>query len=366
MKFSLSFPGRVLFGTGVRHDLAALLPPGPVLIVCGKHSSSRIENEFIPELSGRPSSVCAGISPEPTVDEVDRVVAAARRAGAQTIIGWGGGSAIDTAKAAAALPAKAAPCVEYLLGHLKPPRRSRFFAAVSTTAGTGAEVTPNAVLRDPVSGIKQSLRCGNMFADIAVADPELTYDCPPEVAAASGFDALTQAIEGYLSLRANVVSRALAVKGAKKIFANLEAAVAGDHAARDLVSEGCLLGSLGFISSGLGAVHGIGHPLGSVLHLPHGSVCATLLAPVLRRNLDVARDEVTSIGAALGFYNPVKLIDAIEALRDKVGLPGDFRKAGLRPGLYDFIVANCRSGSMKSNPYEFSDDDVRSLLESLS
>lgn len=167
------------------------------------------------------------------------------------VIGWGGGSAIDAAKTAAALMRQEGSVADYFYGRRKIGGKGCFFAALPTTAGTGAEITPNAVLTDPDTGIKQSIRHDTMFADIAIVDPELTWDCPPGVTAASGFDALTQGIESYLSKKANVASEALALKAAADVFTMLLPAVRESVLpARTMVAEGSMLAAMAFAQSG--------------------------------------------------------------------------------------------------------------------
>ncbi len=378
--YSVALPGRIVFGPGKRSLLPELLPAGPVLIVAGRHSRGRIESELVPALAGRKSRIVPDIHPEPPLEDVERILSAAREAGAAAIVGWGGGSVIDAAKSAAVLLGHPGSVADYFYGKRKVPARKTFFAALPTTAGTGAEITSNAVLRDPATGIKQSLRHPSMAADVAIVDPELTYDCPPAVTAASGFDALTQAIESFLSRNADTVSLALSLEAAKLLLPQLRAAGDGDEAAREPVAEGSMLAAMAFSSSGLGAVHGIGHPLGSLLGVPHGVCCAVLLPTILEWNQEAAGERLELLAGELfdlappggerknaAFRNRTEiLLHILRKLRADLGLPENFKACGLAPKHYDFIIANCRSGSMKSNPRNLSDDEVRRILESLS
>lgn len=367
MSYSLSFPGKIIFGAGERRKLAELLPAGPVLFVAGRHSASRIQSEIVPALGGRSFELIADISPEPPLADVERALAAARRIGAASVVGWGGGSAMDTAKSVAALLPLSGPVADYFYNRREIPGHGLFLAEVPTTAGTGAEITPNAVLLDPETGIKQSLRGTGLYADLALVDPELTYDCPPAVTAASGFDALTQAIESFISRKANPVSKTLAMQAAKNILSSLHPAWSGEIQARNFVAEGSMMAAMAFSSSGLGAVHGIGHPLGSILHVPHGVCCAVLLPTILKWNLEAAHDDLEDLALALTQDpDPANLIELITELRSWLELPADFKAYGLAPEHYDFIVRNSRSGSMKCNPRDLSDDDVRRILEELS
>ncbi len=366
MNCQLSLPKEIRFGRGERHGLTDSLPAGPVLIAAGKHAKARIEEELLPRLAGREVRLISDIQAEPPLGEVERLLAAGREIGATSVVGWGGGSAIDAAKTAAALLPLPGAAADYFFERRAIPGKGVFFAALPTTAGTGAEITPNAVLTDSGSGIKKSIRHPGMFADLAIVDPELTYDCPPAVMAASGFDALTQGIESYLSRKATPASQALALGAVRKLLPLLAPAVEGDLPMRDSVAEGSMLAAMAFVQSGLGAVHGIGHPLGAACDVPHGVVCAVLLPEILRRNLPDCRDEM----AELAFWSvrgePETLIRILEKVREAIKLPADFKGYGLSPRHYAFIVSNCRSGSMKTNPHDFTDQEVVEILEALS
>ena len=366
MNCEFHLPGTIRFGCGERRALPGLLPPGNVLIVAGRHSKGRIEAELLPALTGREVRLFTGIRPEPPLADVEQALAIGRELGAESVVGWGGGSAIDIAKAAAALLKRPGSVADYFYGRRKIDGKGCFFAALPTTAGTGAEITSNAVLSDPETGVKQSLRGEAMSADAAIVDPELTYDCPPGVTAASGFDALTQAIESYLSRKANVAGEALALQAARNVFDHLRRAVlAPAPSDRTAVAAGSMLAAMAFAQSGLGAVHGIGHPLGSICHVPHGTCCAVLLQTLLCWNLPACREKMAYLAETLVRDTPEALIASLEKLRRAVGLPENFRDYGLREEHFEFIVRNCRSGSMKTNPRDFSDEEVAMILKEL-
>ena len=367
MKYEAELPEVIKFGPGIRRLLPALLPRdgGAVMVVCGRHSRRRIEAELPSALPGRRVIVFDAVPAELPLDTMSGLLDAAREAGATAFVGWGGGSAIDAAKAAAALldaaPGSIADC---FYGRCVPPPRRAWFAALPTTAGTGAEMTANSVLLDRTTGVKQSLRAPGMTADAALVDPELLRGAPAAVTAASGFDALTQAIESCLSLKADSRTRMTALAAIPLLYRNLEAACRDDFPALEAMAMGSMLTGMAFARSGLGAAHGIGHPVGSLLAMPHGAVCAVLLTASLRRCLESSAAELSEIAAVVGLPSPEALIEALAALRRRVGLPSHF--AGLRPEHYPFILRNCRSGSMKCNPRPLSDDDVIEILEELS
>ncbi len=365
MQFQIELPEIIRFGRGIRRELPALLPPGPVVVVCGRHARARIAGELIPALSGRVVEVIDDIAPEPTLDELERVRRAGRSIGAAALVGWGGGSAIDVAKGAAALLHAPEPASEYFYGRAAAEPRRCFFAGVPTTAGTGAELTANAVFIDAATGIKQSIRTPGMTADAAFIDPELVEEAPLPVLASAGFDALTQAVESFISRRADGLTRELSRAGAVSGWQALQRLAAGERTAEvfDGLARGSLLGGMGFSRAGLGAVHGLAHPCGSRSHLPHGVVCAILLPEVLQVN----RGHSTLDELALtltGRPDSAAFIAEVERLRQSLGLPGNFR-GGLTSDDVAFILVNCRSGSMKCNPVELTDHDLTALLEKL-
>ena len=245
------------------------------------------------------------------------------------------------------------------------PERRNFLALLPTSAGPGAEVTGNAVITDRATGLKQSLRGPGMTADCALVDPELLYDAPAAVVAAAGFDALTQALESFLSRRSDALTRPLALSAARLLLDALPGACRNEAPALAAAARGSLLTGMAFASSGLGAVHGLAHPAGSALGVPHGVCCAILLPAVLKWNLPACRERFVELARGLDFAAPEELIDRVIGLRRELGLPDAFRAFGDVAAHMDFILKNCRSGSMKCNPRELSDAEAAALLETL-
>ena len=367
MIFEMQGPARVFFGAGVRKKLSRLLPEGNVFIICGAHAEKRIGKELLPGLNGRKTEIFAGFPAEAPLDVTDAALAAARRMGARSVIGWGGGSCIDGAKTVAALLDSGLTAEKCFRENLAAPERSCFFAALPTTAGTAAEMTPNAVLCDRSTSVKKSLRGASMFADAALVDPELLEEAPDRVLFSSGFDALTQGIESSISLKADAMTRLLSVEGAFLSREGLRRLAAGERGPETfrMLARGCMLSGAAFVRSGLGAVHGIGHPVSGLKGVPHGVCCAVLLPEVLRWNLPVAAEGMAELARRFALDSPEALIEEIVALRKNCGLPESFDPWGLGKQDFSFVVKNCRSGSMKSNPRSFTDEEVAALLERL-
>lgn len=379
MSLDLLYPEKIIFGSNSIKELPDLLPDGcAVMLVSGKSAVNSGQVKKIENLLCDFKLIDAsGLAvPEPPLESVDKIIELGRSEHAEAVIGLGGGSVIDTAKAAAAIIPKEGNVAEYFYGKREIKSKGLVFAALPTTAGTGAEVTKNSVLTDSVSKIKKSIRSPFMVPDIAIVDPVLTLDMPPSITASSGMDAMVQAIESYTSDNANDVTKPLAKSAVVQIFANIANAYINgkDLTAREAMAEGSLMSAMAFSQSGLGAVHGLAHPIGSLLDVPHGVACSILLQPVMEFNSPVAAPEYAELARiCLPSVNPSdfdetlseEFIEAIGSLCAEIDIPEDFSEYGLKEDHFDFILENCRSNSMKTNPRPMSDEDVINLLRGL-
>lgn len=299
------------------------------------------------------------VPPEPDLDTVDRARRALRERGCDLVVEAGGGSALDVGKAAAALAREDGATREYHRGR-GVTAEGLPHVAVATTSGTGAEVTRNSVLTDTEKRLKKSIRGDGFLPDASVTDPELTLSCPPGVTAASGVDALVQAIESYFSVHAIVPTEALSLEAVRRIFPNLPVAFrdGSNLEARTAVSEGSYMAGLALGSARLGAVHGLAHPVGLVYDLPHGVVCAVLMPSVLERHATAARRKYAVLRGVMG-KDPV---DAVRGLLNELDLP-------LSPGSYPdpegeklILDYSLNSGSSAANPEPVDEDYVRAVL----
>lgn len=294
MRFEFATAGRILFGEGTLAEVApAVAQFRRALVVTGRASERATPLASVLAAAGV-TPVVFRIAGEPTLDAVREGVARGRENEADVVIGFGGGSAIDAGKAIAALLTNAGDVLDYLevIGEGRAlARHPAPFIAVPTTAGTGSEVTRNAVLASPEHQVKASLRSPMMLPSLAVVDPELTYDLPAAVTAATGLDALTQLIEPYVSIRANPMTDALCLDGMRRASgALLRVCRDGkDRDARREMSLASLFGGLALANAGLGAVHGFAAPVGGMFPAPHGAVCAALLPHVMAANIKALR-----------------------------------------------------------------------------
>jgi len=300
---------------------------------------------------------------EADLESVDRARRQRAESGCEMVIGVGGGSVIDTAKATAGLANEPASVREYFDG--RPIASAGIpWIAVPTTAGSGAEVTKNAVLSDPATNRKLSIRDDRFLADVVIADPRLTCSCPARVTADSGMDALAQAIESFTSLGSTPLTDALAFESARLILQSLEAACrdGADLDARSDMLLGSLLAGIALANARLGTIHGLAHPLGIRWNIPHGRICATLLAPVMRFNERVVGEKYGRLSALAG--RPI--IEHVERLRDQLGIPADLKAHRITADEVEWIVReSLPSGSLKMNPRPTSADDLRAILAPL-
>ncbi|OGV52032.1 MAG: hypothetical protein A2X49_07865 [Lentisphaerae bacterium GWF2_52_8] len=206
-----------------------------------------------------------------------------------------------------------------------------------------------------------------MVPDLAIVDPLLTLSVPPSVTASSGMDAMVQAIEAYTSVSANAVTQALSEKSVELLLNRLPDAFhnGADIGARTAVAEGSLLSAMSFSQSGLGAAHGLAHPIGSILGLPHGLVCSVLIMHVLEWNSLSCGGLYDSLAHKCGLADRSELIAKISGISAEMGIPGSFAGHRIDEAQKQFIIKNCRSRSMQTNPRPMSDDDIASIIDRL-
>jgi alcohol dehydrogenase class IV len=295
MRFEFATAARIIFGAGTLTEIGTVAREfgRHALVVTGR-DSARAERL-------RPHLAAAGITAtmisiehEPTTDDIVRAVERARGAECDFVIGFGGGAALDAAKAIAALLTNDGELLDYLEVIVRGKSLARPGApciAIPTTAGTGAEVTRNAVLASPTHRVKVSLRSIHLLPRVALIDPDLTCSLPPEITASTGLDALTQLIEPYTSPRANPLTDAVCVDGIRRVARSLRRAFESGHdtSAREDMALASLYGGLALANAGLGAVHGFAGPIGGMFPAPHGAVCAALLPHVMAANLNALR-----------------------------------------------------------------------------
>jgi alcohol dehydrogenase class IV len=275
----------------------ALLVADPGVVAGG--SAARIEGLL--RAAGLEVRVFSGVRPEPAVELMDAAAAAARREGAELVVGLGGGSALDCAKMIAALLANPGSVADYF-GIGKIPRRGPPLVLLPTTAGTGSEFTPIAIFTDAAAGLKKGVVSPHLIPDAAIVDPELTVSCPPAVTAATGMDALTHAIEAYTAVKATPLTDIYAAEAVRLAGGALRRAVAEgtDLAARTDMALASMMAGVALANAGVGAVHALAYPVGGRFGAPHGAANALLLPHVMERNLSGNFPKFARIARLLG------------------------------------------------------------------
>jgi len=370
-QFELVLPRRIIFGTGEFSRLGELTAAlGRSALLCSGRSAVRkagwLERaQCLFGERGVRAEIFEGINHDPDLAICEAGIAHARRVGCDVVVAIGGGSVLDVGKTISAIAPQPRDLRHYFHGGLPLDRAPLPFVAVPTTAGTGAECTNNAVLSDPERRIKKSLRDARMVPSVALVDPALTLTAPPGVTAQSGMDALCQAVECFVTKAANPVTDSLALRAIELIASNLPLAVSrGDSLAhREPVTLGSLMTGMAFGNSGLGAVHGLAHPLGIRFGIPHGLVCAVLLPHVCEFNLPVRREKFAVMAPLLGASGPDEVPRALADMNRRLGIPERLTGFGVTEADLPAIIADSRSGSMARNPRPPSDEDLADILK---
>ncbi|MFP5404068.1 MAG: iron-containing alcohol dehydrogenase [Gammaproteobacteria bacterium] len=386
--FSLARLPRIEFGAGVLARLPALARRhgAHALIVTGAGSFQHSPfwpgvTEGLQKQGMRWQHLAVAGEPSPSL--VDEAVRSLRAEAIDVVVGIGGGSALDAAKAIASLLKPGNSVMDHLEGvgpELPYAGPATPFIAVPTTAGTGSEATKNAVLSvQGEGGFKKSFRDEQLVAEVALVDPDLLATCPPTVIAANGMDAFTQLLESYVSSRAAPLTDSLAWGGMKAARDGLLAlyANADDATARERMAYAALVSGITLAQVGLGSVHGLAAPLGAFFPIPHGIVCGTLVAEATRVNIEVMRarapehpalEKYAQVGRLLARQGLLPqaaaqkaLVDTLTAWTHALQLPrlADY---GVTAADLPRIVANSRGSSMKTNPVTLDDADLAAIL----
>ncbi len=381
MRFEFATATRIIFGAGVLRSvglLAAELGARP-LVVGGK-TADRMKPLLALLSAQNLDPVIFTVEGEPTVDDARQGVALARQQRCDFVIGFGGGSPMDTAKAIAALLTNTGDIFDYLevIGQGQPlARPAAPVIAIPTTAGTGSEVTRNAVLASPEHGVKVSLRSPHMLPRLALVDPELTYGVPPAITASTGLDAFTQCVEPYITPAASPLTDAICREGMRRAARSLRRAFqdGGNSQAREDMAIASLFGGLALANAKLGAVHGFAGVLGGLFPAPHGAVCGRLLPEVMAVNVRALRQREPDNPALARHEDIARLLSGAPGARaeDTVGWCAALCRELAIPGLAaygvtsaDFprIVAGAsRASSMKGNPIVLTEGELLEILE---
>jgi alcohol dehydrogenase class IV len=380
MRFEFVTATRIIFGPGTINEAASLSADmgKRALVITG---SSMERAEPLLDALGKEGIdyVTFSVPGEPTTTIAVAAAQSARQTECEMVISIGGGSVLDTGKVAAAMLTNIGELEDYLevVGAGKPlSQPAAPHIAIPTTAGTGAEVTRNAVLGVPEHRVKVSMRSPYMLPRLAVVDPVLTYSMPPDITASTGLDALTQLLEVYVSGRANPLTDGICREGLRRAGRSLRRAYenGNDREAREDMAIASLFSGLGLANAKLGAVHGFAGPLGGMYSAPHGVICARLLPFVIETNVE-ALQKRDPTSPALAKYdeaamlltgsNLAKATDAVtwvKELYQALKVP-PLARYGLKSQHFEIVISKAKkSSSMKGNPIELTDDELLNII----
>jgi alcohol dehydrogenase class IV len=378
-KFEFATAARIIFGAGTLAEV------GPIAAAMGRRAL--IVAFGMQERTAALLKVLAGIDcavfnveGEPKVTTILEGVQRAKAHAADLVIGFGGGSVLDTGKAIAALFTNGGDPLDYLevIGKGKPLTQPPLpYIAIPTTAGTGSEVTRNAVLASPEQAVKVSLRSPMMLPRVALVDPELTYGLPPDITASTGLDALTQVIEPLVSNRATPMTDALCREAIPRAARSLQRAYeqGSDPAAREDMCMVSLCGGLALANAGLGAVHGFAAPIGGMFPAPHGAVCARLLPYVMALNVRVLAARQPASASLPRYTEVAKLLTGspnatstdgvawVRQLCETLHVPPLSTYGITKADFPALIEKAAAASSMKANPIKLTPEELGEILE---
>jgi len=380
IKFEFITPSRILVGEGKAHEAGRLAKEfGDIALVITGSSTGRIKTILDAIQANDVMYLSFPINKEPTVEIIQRGVELGISSGCQMVIAIGGGSVMDAAKAIAVLMTNQGEISDYLevIGKGKSLLMPGVpLITIPTTAGTGAEVTRNAVIGSPEHNVKVSLRSPHMLAKVAIIDPLLTYSMPRNVTASTGMDALTQLIEPFVSNQANPLTDALCKEGMDRVARSLVKAYQGaeDPAARIDMSMASLMSGLALANAKLGIVHGFASVLGGMLNAPHGVICARLLPPSMavnvaaiqkRNKYDDSLPRFDLVARILTNHPDASANDGVawvEDLGNMLEIPS-LSRYGLKTNDFPTIIEKTTvASSTKGNPVTLSAEEMAAIL----
>ena len=382
MRFEFATATRIIFGPGALREVGPLAKEfgRRALVVTGRNpgrAESLLKELRKHEIDARTFSIFG----EPEVHTVEQGVRLGKSEKCDLAIGFGGGRALDAGKAIAAMLANDGELLDFLevIGRGRALTKASLpFIAIPTTAGTGSEVTRNAVLASSEHRVKVSLRSPLMLPKIALVDPELTYPLPPAVTASTGLDALTQLIEPYVCARTNPLTDSLCLEGIRRVARSLRLSFQNgrDQRAREDMAVASLFGGLALANAGLGAVHGFAGAIGGMFPAPHGAVCAALLSQVMKANLDALRARQPGSETLARYDEVARLLTGRPTARahdgaeyagrlvEDLGIPRLGAYGINRGHIPELVEKSSHASSMKANPIALTPEELSGILES--
>ncbi|MFH1476913.1 MAG: iron-containing alcohol dehydrogenase [Verrucomicrobiota bacterium] len=357
-------PVEIIFGNGALPALAEHTIGKNIMLVTDRYWASTDMPAFIEKMPGKKAFVLFGeVESNPSTETVNRCGHLARENNVDIIIGLGGGSSLDTAKASALVASSGFDIELYLGGEIKIDRISIPVIAVPTTAGTGSEVTPVAVITWNEKKKKQPLAGKSLFPKVALVDPELTYSMPAYVTASTGIDALAHGMEAYWSKQALPVTDGFAIGCVARTMKFLKRAVKNglDREARREMALASLLGGLAFALPKTAAVHACSFPLTSHFNIPHGVACGLTLSPFVEFNYPVMSAKMDILFRYCGFDSLPSFLKTIDILLKEIALPVRLSACGIQAKDIDFLIKESFHPNIQNNPREVTAEALRDI-----
>lgn len=377
--FNFYFPTRVQCSSGIAKKTGQLLKPYSIekllIITDPGLMASSIVDGILQSLreADIPYEIFSGVEPNPTTDVLEAAIAFLAETGCDAVLGFGGGSSIDTAKGVVAMATNPGGILDYE-GYDKLKVQPLPLFAIPTTAGTGSECTASTVFTNKETLFKTVIVSPLLYPKLAILDPDLTLNLPPAITAATGMDALTHAIESYVSKQANPISQGMAIHAIRLISQSLFKAyvVGSDVESREKMLVASLLAGIAFAQSKLGNVHAISHTLGGVFNIPHGIANAALLPYVVSFNLVACPERYRDIALAMGqdisgltdLQAARTVVPRVVALNESLGIPSNIKDLGVDLAVLSKMVSDSmRSGNVLVNPRITRAADIQRIIE---
>lgn len=381
--YSLLNIGKIVAGAGSIMQIADIVKDYAaqnVVVITdqGVSNSGLIEKpKALLEEAGINVHIINDTPPEPTVDQVNAIFAAAKEFSCQMIIGIGGGSSMDTAKIVSLLLTNEVSLKDLVKGKAEIKHRGVPTLMIPTTAGTGAEATPNAIVLVPEEELKVGIVSPKMVSDCVILDPVMTINLPKAITANTGMDALCHAIECYISKKANPLSDTFALKAITLISRSIRTAYNDGQNldAREDMLLGAMFGGISIATSSTTAVHALSYPLGGKYHIPHGLSNAILLPDVMKFNLDVCEEKFRDIAEAMGLDTlgcstrqaAEKMIANLYSLIEDLNVTCDLRAKGINEAVLDELIEAAAKVTrlLDNNPKVVTKEDMRAIYKNL-
>ena len=369
MNFEYCMPTRVVCGADNLDKLDELFPAGPILIVADRIMQKIGVTDRVQKILGnRTTAVFTDVEPNPSFETADRAAACARELGVVGVVGIGGGSTLDVAKAASMLRTNEGSIDDYINGGKKLENKRAYLICVPTTAGTGSEVSNVGVFTDHKAHTKRPWVSFDFLPDIALLDPVMTYSLPPRVTAATGLDALCHAVESYWSLARNPIAQSYSIMSVKLVMENLMTAYAEpkNEKARTNMSVASLLGGLAMGQTRTTACHGISFGLTTNFGIDHGTACVLTLPSMIRRFSGAVQEEMDALVHMVGCQNTEEFASVIEKMMDDTGISRKLSDYGIKAeDLPQLAQLGATALVTKNSPVELSEADVLETLEAI-